>query len=153
VADDAQADTEAPAERKVISTLFAAPEGEAETLIGGDESRWPHCVSYLNVQFILELGCFTPGRTSALRLCASNSHSEVWILSPDSTAQLAASDPGATAQFVAEWNNRTRFIQLPDAMESLERLFGELADLAQRALDDGHVLFLREERYYPSRLD
>lgn len=153
MADEAQADTEAPAERRVISTLFAAPEDEAETLIGGDESRWPHCISYLNVQFILELGCFTPGRTSALRLCASNSHAEVWALSADSTTQLAASDPGATAQFVAEWNSRTRFIDLPDATASLEQLFGELAGLAQRAIDDGHVLFLREERYYPNRLD
>lgn len=146
-------DTDRREKRTVISTVIVAPESDAEATIGGVDDRWPHCVSYLNLQFILELGCFTPERTSALRLKASNSRTEVWMLSPESTAQLAAADPAATARFVAEWNRRTGFIDLPDPLETLVQLFGDLASLAATAVESHCVLFLREERYYPNRLD
>ena len=147
-------DPDAIEKRTVISTMIAAPETEAETIIGGKDSRWPHWVSYLNLQLILDLGCFlSTDRSSSLRLCASNSRADVWILSEDCMAQLAAADPAAMASFVAEWNRRTRLIDLPDPLASLEQLFRELARLAAQAIQAGHALFLREERYYPNRLD
>jgi hypothetical protein len=155
VAQEARGENpDATEKRTVISTVIAAPATEAETMIGGEDFRWPHWVSYLNLQLILDLGCFLSSRgASALRLCASNSRSEIWVLSRESTAQLAAADPAATARFVAEWNRRTQLIDLPDPIEALEQLFGELTRLAAQAIEAEHVLFLREERYYPNRLD